>query len=94
MAESGEPIEHPTVYRSVVFAFAVWSAHFIVAYGAVLIFPGQPSARWIAIAAAIAAVGALTVWTVLQRPAPRLGLAAVGLALAAIVLGTFPAIVG
>ncbi len=82
------------MYRSIVFAFAVWSAHFIVAYGAVLIFPGQPIARWVAIAAMFAAMGALTLWIVLHRPFPRLALAAVGLALAAIVLGTFPAIVG
>lgn len=95
MVERGEPIERPPVYRTLIFAFAIWAAHFIASYGAVLIFPEQAIARWIAVAALVMAAGALTFWTWRLGPsrAPP-ALAAVGLAMAGIVLGTFPALVG
>ena len=61
MADPGDPIERPDNYRTLVFAFAVWAAHFAGSYAGVLMFPGQSIARWIAFAALAAAllVGAL-----------------------------------
>ncbi|WP_324261308.1 hypothetical protein U4960_14435 [Altererythrobacter sp. H2] len=95
MAEQGDPIERPAIYRTLVVVFAVWAAHFMVAYGAALVFPGQPLAGWIAITALLVAIAALFAWVRrIGRPRPPLALAAMGLAGAAIVLGTFPAIVG
>lgn len=95
MAEQGDPIEQPAIYRTLLVAFGIWAAHFIISYGAALIFPGEPLARWIAVGALIAAIIALAVWTLRLKPAPpHLALAAVALSLAAIVLGTFPAFVG
>ena len=95
MAEAGDPIEQPAIYRTLVISFAVWAAHFIVAYGAALVFPGQPVARWIALVALLAALATLFVWVRrIERPRPVLALATTGLAVVAILLGTFPAIVG
>ncbi|WP_370177737.1 hypothetical protein [Alteriqipengyuania sp.] len=92
-AEGGQPIDRPSIYRTLVLAFAVWALHFMIAYGAVLVFPGQAIARWIAVAAGIVACAGLLFWA---RRLPRASLAfgAIGLAVAAIILGTFPAIVG
>ena len=76
-------------------AFAIWAVHFTICYGAVLVFPEQPIARWIAIAAMIAAAGTLIGWGLrLDRPRSPFALGALGLALAGIVFGTFPAFVG
>ena len=95
MADPGDPIERPDNYRTLVFAFAVWAAHFAGSYAGVLISPGQSIARWIAFAALAAATAALALKArSLARPRPRLALLALGIALAAIVFGTFPAIVG
>jgi len=95
VVERGEPIERQGQYRTLVAAFAIWAAHFAISYGAVLIFPGQPLARWIAIAAMIGAGGAVITWgRRLDKPRSPLALGALGLALAGIVFGTFPALVG
>ena len=95
MAEPGDPIERRSEYRTLVAAFAIWAAHFIISYGAVLIFPEQPIARWIAVAAMMAATGALIGWARrLDKPRSPFALGALGLALAGIVFGTFPAFVG
>lgn len=81
--------------RTALFAFAIWTAHFIAAYGAALIFPELALARWITVAALVVAVVALG-WRVRQMARPRvnLALAAIGIAFVAIVFGTFPAVVG
>lgn len=95
MVEQGEPIEQPAVYRSLVFAFAVWAAHFMLSYGAALVFPGQVLARWIAILALPAALAALFLWSRrLDKPRPFLALAALGLSAISILFGTLPAFVG
>ena len=95
MPEPGQPIDQPGVYRLLVLAFAIWAAHFIVAYGAALVFPEQAAARWIAIGALAVALAALVVAVRRYRAqAGAIGLAAGGLAIAAVVLGTAPAIVG
>lgn len=93
--ERGEPIDRPEIYRALVFAFVVWAAHFSLSYAAVLIFPGQDIARIAALLAGIAAAAAL-VWRggKLTRPRSPLALGALGLALAGVTFGTFPAIVG
>ena len=93
--EPGDPIDRPPVYRTLLIAFATWAAHFSVSYGAVLVFPGQAIAQIVAVVAGLAALAVL----VLQarrssRPRSSLALGALGLAGAAIVFGTFPAIVG
>jgi hypothetical protein len=95
VAESDQPIDRPAVYRALIMAFAVWAAHFIVAYGAVLVFPDQAAARWIAIGGMAIAGGLLAVGVVRYRgKTGPLGLAAAALALVAIVFGTLPAFVG
>ncbi|WP_170005704.1 hypothetical protein [Pseudopontixanthobacter vadosimaris] len=95
MADQGEPIEQPAVYRSLVFAFAIWAAHFMVAYGAALVFPGQMLARGIAILALPAALAALFLWLRrLDQPRPFLAMAALGLSAVSIIYGTLPAFIG
>ncbi len=95
MVDSEEPIDDPAVLRTALFAFAVWTAHFMVAYGAALIFPEQPLARWIAVVALLVAAVAL-VWRArrMKTPRARLALAAIGIAFVAIMFGTFPAVLG
>lgn len=95
MVEDEEPIDDPAALRTALFAFAIWTAHFMVTYGAALIFPEQVLVRWIALAALVVAVAALgrRVWRI-ARPRAKLELAATGIAFVAIVFGTFPAVVG
>lgn len=67
----------------------------MASYAGVLIFPGSPVARLIAIVALIAAAAALAIRGMrLAKPRPPVALGALGLALASIVFGTFPALVG
>ncbi|OGS53970.1 MAG: hypothetical protein A3J40_05160 [Erythrobacter sp. RIFCSPHIGHO2_12_FULL_63_10] len=95
MPESGKPIDRPAVYRTLIMAFAVWAAHFIVAYGAVLVLPDQAAARWVAIGGSFFAATALAVAVARYRAKiGPIGHAAAALAVAAIVFGTLPAIVG
>ena len=93
--EPGDPIDRPPVYRALLIAFLVWAAHFAISYGAVLIFPGQAVARIVAFAAGLAALAVLVIQARKSAlPRSSLALGALGLAAAAIVFGTFPAIVG
>ena len=95
MVEPGAPIDGPAVYRSFAFAFAVWATHFAVAYGAALVFPGEAIARWIAGGALVVTLAVLIVaFRRYRARGGRFSLAAAGLAIGAIVLGTLPAIVG
>ena len=95
MPEKGPAIDRPVIYRGLLFAFGVWGAHFIVAYGAALIFPGLALARWIALAATVMAVAVLLLAAHRYgRRAGRLGLLTLALALAAVFFGTLPAVIG
>ena len=88
-------MDRPAIYRTFLIAFLAWSAHFIVSYGAVLIFPGQGMARIIAILAGLVALAVLIVLARrLAVPRSPLALGALGIAGAGIVFGTFPAVVG
>ena len=93
--EIGEPIDRPSIYRPLLIAFLIWSAHFAVSYGGVLLFPANGIARIIAIVACLVAIAALLV-QVRRLPVPRspLVLGALGLAGAGIIFGTLPAVVG
>ena len=93
--EMGEPIDRPSIYRTFLIAFVIWSAHFAVSYAGVLVFPDDEIARIIAIVAGLIAIAALLV-QVRRLPAPRssLALGALGLAGAGVIFGTFPAVVG
>ena len=93
--EIGEPIDRPSIYRTLLIAFVIWSAHFAVSYAGVLVFPDDGIARIIAIVAGLIAIAALLV-QVRRLPAPRspLALGALGLAGAGVIFGTFPALVG
>lgn len=100
MADRGEPggsdpLDRPVIYRTLVWAFAVWAAHFTLSYAAVLVFPDQPIARIVAIAATMLALGILA-WMArkLPHPRPNLAIAALVLSAAGIAFGTFPAIIG
>ena len=93
--ESGDPIDRAPVYRALLIAFAIWAAHFSISFGAVLVFPGEAIARIIAVVAGLAALAVLVAQARgSARPQSSLALGAFGLAAAAIVFGTFPAIVG
>ncbi len=93
--EPGDPIDRPPVYRALLIAFMTWAAHFSVSYGAVLVFPGETIARIVALVAGLAALAVLVAQARKSaRPRSSLALGALGLAAAAIVFGTFPAIVG
>lgn len=93
--EQGQPIDRPPVYRTMLVAFLVWSAHFAVSYGGVLVFPEGGIARIIAIIACLVALGALLLQLrKLPRPRSPLALGALGIAGAGIIFGTFPAIIG
>ncbi len=95
MPERELPIERPEIYRTLLFAFAIWAAHFIASYAAVLIFPTSALARWIAVAALILALAVLAMrLRALGRPRSAIAIGALGIAAAAILFGTLPAIVG
>ena len=93
--ELGEPIDRPSIYRTLLIAFLIWSAHFALSYAGVLVFPDDGMARIIALSAGLIAIAALVV-QVRRLPAPRspLALGALGLGAAGVIFGTFPAIVG
>ncbi|MFC4254757.1 hypothetical protein GRI97_04925 [Altererythrobacter xixiisoli] len=81
--------------RTIAAAFILWTAHFMIAYGAEQIAPGSMAARWIAPIAALASFAILALcWRRLGSNGSnvvRLGLAISGVAIA---FQTMPAIVG
>lgn len=77
-------------------AMMVWSAHFVLLWGTSIALPGDPVARWIAVAVTAVAAAALGwLWRRGGRPAvttmPGLGIA---IAAAGIGYGVLPAIIG
>lgn len=63
-------------------AMAVWAAHFTFLWAASIIFPGQPAARWLALAFTIPAFAAL-IWLYLRAGRPSIfSTAGLGLAIA------------
>ena len=94
-SEIGEPIDRPSIYRTLLIAFVIWSAHFAISYAGVLVFPDAGIARIIVIGAGLIAIAAL-LGQALRLRAPRspLALGSLGLAGAGVIFGTFPAIVG
>ncbi|MXP41397.1 hypothetical protein GRI75_07045 [Altererythrobacter soli] len=87
------PIDQDRTWNTVLLAFAIWSAHFLVAYGGALIFPGQAMVLWIALAAFVGALVAL-MWLWLRRTRTPLGTLAVALAGLFVVFDTLPALLG
>lgn len=77
-------------------ALAVWAAHFMLLWAASSLFPGQPAARWIALALTVAAAGAL-VWLYMRAGRPSLfSVPGLGLAIAAggTLLDAVPPLIG
>ena len=77
-------------------AMVVWTAHFMLLWTASVVFPGQPAARWIAIALTLLAAGALGwLWLRARRPSlfsvAGLGL---GIAAAGVAFDLAPALIG
>lgn len=85
------PIDQDRTWNTVLLAFVIWSVHFLVAYGAALIFPGERIVLWIALAAFLGALAAL-VWLWRRRTRTPLGTLAVGLAGLFVVYDTLPAL--
>lgn len=77
-------------------AFAIWAAHFSALWTASSVFPGSPIARWIALAATLAAgVALLLLWR--KRRTGGHGsvlLASIALSAFAILFGAIPALIG
>jgi sensor c-di-GMP phosphodiesterase-like protein len=65
--------------------------HFLVAYGAALIFPGQTIVLWVALAAFIGALAALA-WLWLRKIRTPLGSLAIAIAGLFVVYDTLPAL--
>lgn len=91
-----ERFSEPVDWMAVTLAFAIWAAHFSFLWGASIALPGDPEARWIALAATVAGVGALAwLWrTRAQRgpqAIPRLSYALAGIAM---MFGALPALFG
>lgn len=77
-------------------AMVVWTAHFALAWGASVIFPTHPAARWIGVALTIGAAGALVfLWrrsgtnSVFTVPGLSIALAGAGVG-----YGMLPALIG
>lgn len=83
-------------WKAAVLALMVWAAHFSVLWGASSVFPGNAAARWIALAATIAAAGALVwLWPPDRARGPvAIPRTSIGLAAAAIGFGAMPALIG
>lgn len=88
------PIDQNQTWRTVLLAFAIWAAHFLVVYAASLIFPGQIAALWIALATSIAALAALAWLWWRARALTTLDMLAIGLAALFVVYDTLPALFG
>ena len=90
-----EPLDRPQSWRTGLLALVVWAAHFVAVYAAGLIFPGQPVVRWLALAAMLAALGALA-WLWLRDGSERTALGTISILLAGlfVVYDTLPALLG
>jgi hypothetical protein len=84
------PIDQDRTWSTVLLAFVIWSVHFLVAYGAALVFPGQAVVLWVALAAFVGALAALA-WLWRRRTRTPLGSLAIGLAGLFVVFDTLPA---
>tara|TARA_R110002072_G_scaffold86774_4_gene195783 strand:- start:12100 stop:12378 length:279 start_codon:yes stop_codon:yes gene_type:complete len=73
-------------FRTLSAAFAIWAAHFTLLWAASITFPGEPAARWLALAFTVIALAALA-WLYLRAGKPKLGSVA-GLGLAIATVGT------
>lgn len=83
-------------WRTLAVALAIWSGHFMVAWLISIIFPGQPIARWLALALSVLAFAALyLLWSRRSRPSVQ-SVAGLGIALstAGVAFDTMPAIIG
>lgn len=77
-------------------ALVVWAAHFSLLWAASVVFPGQPAARWLALAFTVAAAAALAwLWRRAQAKSlfsvPGLG---IGIAGAGVAFDAIPALIG
>lgn len=90
------PFSETTDWRGPVWALAIWAAHFSVLWTASSVFPGSPAARWIALAATLAACGALAFLWRERRTGGRgsILLASIALSALAILFGAAPALIG
>jgi O-antigen ligase len=85
------PIDQNRTWRTVLLAFVIWAAHFVAVYAAGLIFPDQPIVLWIALAACLAALGALALlW--LRGIRTTLGTLAIVLSGLFVIYDTLPAL--
>lgn len=83
-------------WKTLTLAMVVWAAHFTALWAASSIFPGQPAARWIALAfTLVAAAGLFWLWRRAGRPSVS-SVAGLGLAIAAlgVAYDFVPAVVG
>lgn len=94
------PYSETTDWPGAAWPFAIWAVHFSVLWGASSIFPDHAAARWIALVATVAAVGALaSLWRV-RVPRQqgvregRIFTLAAGVTALAILFGALPALVG
>lgn len=91
-----EGFSEPLDWKAITLAFVVWTAHFSVLWGASSALPGEPSARWIALAATIAGLAALAwLWRSRSRNGPQaIPRLAHGLSGLAMLFGALPALLG
>ncbi|MBU1253268.1 hypothetical protein Q9K01_02275 [Qipengyuania sp. DY56-A-20] len=83
-------------FRTLVLAFIVWAAHFTLLWVASVTFPGEPAARWLALAFTTFALGALS-WLFLRAGKPKLAsVAGLGLAIATVgtIYDSIPPLIG
>ena len=90
------PFSETTDWRGAAWAFAIWAAHFSALWTASSVFPDSPAARWIALAATLAACGALALlWRKRRSGGPgSILLASIALSAFAILFGATPALIG
>ena len=90
------PFSETHDWRGAAWAFAIWAAHFSALWTASSVFPGSPIARWIALAATLAAGGALAMLWRRRRIGGQgsILLASIALSAFAILFGATPALIG
>lgn len=87
------PIDRNRTWNTVLLAFVIWSAHFLIAYAGALIFPGESIVLWIALAAFVGALAALA-WLWRRRTRTVLGTLAIALSGLFVAFDTLPALLG